>query len=144
MVLKHEGLEGTWCIYRHFGAVGWQPTALKSNHGLETRGFGGNLMHFGAVGWQAKKATMHFGAVGWQPTALKSNHGLETRGFGGNLRHFGAVGWQPTALKSNHGGLEILEFEGTWVKAKATMEGLKYFLRELEAFWGCRLATYST
>ena len=57
----------------HFGAVGWQPTALKSNHGLETRGFGGYLRHFGAVGWQ--------------PTALQSNHGLEARGFGGNLMH---------------------------------------------------------
>ena len=54
----------------HFGAVGWQPTALKSNHGLETRGFGGNLRHFGAVGWQ--------------PTALKSNHGgLEILEFEG-------------------------------------------------------------
>ena len=48
----------------HFGAVGWQPTALKSNHGLETRGFGGGfggyLRHFGAVGWQLQhlKATM--------------------------------------------------------------------------------------
>ena len=73
---------------------------------------------------------MHFGAVGWQPTALKSNHGLETRGFGGGfggyLRHFGAVGWQPTALKSNHGVLK----HQAW--------------RELDAFWGCRLATYST
>ena len=63
---------------------------------------------------------MHFGAVGWQPTALKSNHGLETRGFGGYLRHFGAVGWQLQHLK-------------------ATMVGW----RVLEAFWGCRLATYS-
>ena len=97
---------------RHFGAVGWQPTALKRYHGLETRGFGGN--------------SRHFGTVGWQPTALSSNHGLETRGFGGYLRHFGAVGWQPTALKSNHG---VLKHQG-W--------------RELEAFWGCRLATYST
>ena len=65
---------------------------------------------------------MNFGAVGWQPTALKTSWGLETRG----LEHSGAVGWQPTQLK-------------------ATMEGLKYWSwRELEAFWGCRLATYST
>ena len=31
----------------HFGAVGWQPTALKSNHGVfKTPGFGANLRHF--------------------------------------------------------------------------------------------------
>ena len=44
---------------------------------------------------------------------------------GRNLMHFGAVGWQPTALKSNHGVLK----HQAW--------------RELDAFWGCRLATYT-
>ena len=79
---------------RHFGAVGWQPTALKSNHGV--------LKHQGILEGN-QLDLMHFGAVGWQPTALKSNHGLETQGFGGNLRHFGAVGGNLQHLKATMG-----------------------------------------
>ena len=98
---------------RHFGAVGWQPTALKSNHGVLKHQGWRELDAF----WGCRLATYSTSKQPW---------GLETQGFGGNLRHFGAVGWQPTALKSNHG---VLKHQG-W--------------RELDAFWGCRLATYST
>ena len=81
---------------RHFGAVGWQPTALKSNHGV--------LKH---EGW--RELDEFWGCT----TALKTSWGLETRG----LEHSGAVGWQPTQLKATMEGLKywsLRELEAFW------------------------------
>ena len=64
--------------------------------------------------------------VGWQPTAVKgSNVGSQQQGRA-NLRHVMGVGWQPTAVNGNNVG------------SQQQGQG------QLEACYGCRLATYSS
>ena len=64
--------------------------------------------------------------VGWQPTAVKGNNAGSQQQGQPNLRHVMGVGWQPTAVKGNN------------VESQQQGQG------QLEACYGCRLATYSS
>ena len=64
--------------------------------------------------------------VSWQPIAVKGiNVGSQQQGQL-NLRHVVGVGWQPTAVNGNNAGSQ--------------QQGKG----QLEACYGCRLATYSS
>ena len=100
---------------RHVMGVGWQPTAVKGNNaGSQQQGQGQLEACYGC-----RLAT-------YSEVNRATMQGHNSSSARANLRHVMGVGWQPTAVNGNNAG------------SQQQGQG------QLEACYGCRLATYSS
>ena len=98
------------------GAVGWQPTGLKTGFKGGDGATDGSLGLYVAAAYRAKNWPQGLrahsrgaglGAIGWQPRGLRTGF----KGGGPIHGELGAVGWQPTGLKTGFKGLGVVGWQ---------------------------------